>query len=71
MSERDAPVGVILLDNQENTFDLGGKRKEKKNKRKTYSVESKRLRGLVNERMNDHERENISLLGHQFKCRLA
>lgn len=70
MSGRDAPVGVILLDNQENIFDLG-KKKEKKKKKKNYSVESKRLRGLVNERMNDHERENISLLGHQFKCRLA
>lgn len=36
MSERDAKVGVILRDNQENTFDLGkrgGKKKVKEGKK--------------------------------------
>lgn len=35
MSERDALVGVILLDNQGNTSDLGkGKKKEKRGDKK-------------------------------------
>lgn len=34
MPERDALVGMILLDNQENTFDLGkGKKKGKEGKK--------------------------------------
>lgn len=34
MSERDALVGMILLDHQENIFDLGKGKKKKKGRKK-------------------------------------